>query len=345
MRRLVITCLLVGPAMALLLGPGIHAGTKNYRVVRHYKLGGEGGWDILTSDPQSHRLYFGRSTRVQVMDENTGKVIGEIPDTPGIHGVALAPELGRGYTSNGRDSSVTIFDLKTLKTIATVKLDARNPDAIVYDPASRRVFAFNGGSGNATAIDAASGKVIANVTLDGRPEFAVVDGHGKVFVNIEDSSAVVRFDAATLKIEARWSIAPGEGPSGIAIDPAHDRLFSACGNQKLVVSDARNGRVVTTLPIGKGVDGAGFDARTGLVFSSNGEGTLTVIHEVTADEYIVLGDVPTQRGARTMALDPRTHRVFVATASFGEAPAPTEEHPHPRPPMLPGSFEILVLER
>lgn len=345
MRRLAITRWLAVPVIALLLGPGAHAAAKNYRVVRHYKLGGEGGWDILTSDPQSHRLYFGRSTRVQVMDENTGKIIGEIPDTPGIHAVALAPEFGRGYTTNGRDSSMTIFDLKTLKTITKVQLDARNPDAILYDPASKRVFTFNGGSDNATAVDAASGKVIDNIALGGRPEFGAADGHGKVFVNIEDSSAVVRFDATSLKVEARWSIAPGEEPSGIAIDPVHHRLFSVCGNQKLVVSDATTGRVITTLPIGKGVDGAGFDPATGLVFSSNGEGTLTVIHEDAADQYTVVGDVPTQRGARTMALDARTHRVYLATASFGEAPAPTAEHPHPRPPMVPDSFEILVLDR
>jgi DNA-binding beta-propeller fold protein YncE len=280
-----------------------------------------------------------------VLDEVTGKVVGEIPDTPGIHGVALAPELDRGFTSNGRDSSVTIFDLTSLKTIAKVHVDGRSPDAILYEPVTRRVFTFNAGSGTATAIEAASGTVVANVALNGRPEFAVADGKGKVYVNLEDSSAVTRFDAKTLKIENCWSIAPGEEPSGLAMDTVHQRLFSACSNQMLVVSDAVAGKVITTVPIGKGCDGAKFDPGTRLVFASNGEGTITVIHEVTPDRYTVMDNVPTQPRARTMAVDLRTHRLFTATAKFGEAPAPTQEQPHPRPPMVPGSFEILVLDR
>jgi DNA-binding beta-propeller fold protein YncE len=278
------------------------------------------------------------------MDQNAGTIVGEIADTPGIHGVALAPALGRGFTSNGRDSSVTIFDLKTLATIAKVKIDGRNPDAILYEPVTRRVFTFNAGSGTATAIDAAAGTVIGNVSLDGRPEFAVADGRGAVFVNLEDSSAVVRLDAAALKTGVRWSIAPGEEPSGLAIDTTHARLFSVCGNGMMVVSDLVRGRVVATVPIGKGPDAARFDAATGLVFSSNGEGTVTIAHEDTPDRYSVVATAPTQRGARTMALDPSTHRIYLATAQFGEPPAPTPERPHPRPPVVPGSFEILVME-
>jgi DNA-binding beta-propeller fold protein YncE len=316
-----------------------------YRVIKSYKLGGEGGWDILTIDPDAHRLYYGRGTRVQVLDVNSGKLVGEVPDTPGVHGVALAPDLGRGFTSNGRDSSVTIFDLKTLATLGKIRLDARNPDFILYEPVSKRVFAFNGGSGNATAIDAATGTVVGAVALGGKPEFAVEDGRGRVFVNLEDSSAVVEFEAKSLTLESRWPLAPGEEPSGLAMDRVHRRLFAGCGNQRMVVVDADSGRVVTTLPIGKGVDGTAFDPATRLVFSSNGEGTLSVIHEDSPEKFSVVGEVPTQRGARTMALDEKRHRIYLAAASFGEPPAPTEEHPHPRPPMVPGSFVILVLER
>jgi DNA-binding beta-propeller fold protein YncE len=316
-----------------------------YHVAQRLKVGGEGGWDILTVDPDAHRLYYGRSTRMQVLDLETGKVVGEIPDTPGIHGVALVPDLGRGFTSNGRDSSVTVFDLKTLAVVTRVHIDGRNPDAILYEPVTKRVFVFNGGSQGATAIDAATGTVAGTVALDGRPEFAVADGHGRVFVNLEDSSAVAGFDAKSLKVESRWSLAPGEGPSGIALDREQHRLFSVCGNEKIVVLDSKSGKVVATLPIGKGTDGAEFDPATGLVFSSNGEGTLSVIHEDSADKFTVVATVPTQRGARTMALDPKSHRIYLATASFGETPAPTPERPRPRPPMLPDSFEILVLDR
>jgi DNA-binding beta-propeller fold protein YncE len=332
-------------AVASLIAGPVGAATRHYHVVQHFQPGGEGGWDYLTSDPAKHRLFFGRSTRTVVMDEATGKVLGEIPDTPGIHGVALAPELDRGFTSNGRDSSVTIFDLTSLKTIAKVHIDARNPDAILYEPVTKRVFTFNGGSGNATAIEAASGAIVGNIALNGSPEFAVADGKGKVYVNLEDSSSVTRFDAKTLKIEACWPIAPGQEPSGLAIDAAHERLFSVCSNQLMVVSDGVAGKVVTTVPIGKGPDAAKFDPATGLAFSSNGEGTITVVHEDTPDKYTVVENVPTLPRARTMSIDLKSHRLFTATAKFGETPAPTTEHPHPRPPMVPDSFEILVLDR
>jgi DNA-binding beta-propeller fold protein YncE len=335
-----------GVLLALVMVTSHEAGADAgaYKVVTQYKVGGEGGWDILTVDPDSHRLYYGRGTRMQVLDLETGKVIGEIPDTPGIHGVALAPGFGRGFTSNGRDSSVTIFDLKTLAVLGRAPV-GRNPDAIIYEPVTKRVFVFNAGSRSATAIDAASGAVVGTVALDGRPEFAVADGHGKVFVNLEDSSAVAGFDAKSLKVESRWPLVGGEGPSGIALDRVHHRLFSVCGNEKMVVLDSRTGQVIATLPIGKGPDGAEFDPGTGLAFSPNGEGTLTVIHEDSADKFSVVGTVTTQRGARTMALDPKTHRIYVAAASYVEPPAPTVDRPHPRPPMLPDSFVMLVLDR
>lgn len=315
-----------------------------YQVTQHFKPGGDGGWDYLTVDPDARRLYFGRSTRVQVLDSNTGALIGEIPDTPGIHGVALAPELGRGYTSNGRDSSVTVFDLKTLATVTKIRIDQRNPDAILYEPVTKRIFTFNGGSASATAIDATTDNVVGTLPLGDKPEFAVADGKGMVFVNLEDSSVVVQFDARTLAIQSRWSLAPGQTPTGLAIDLAHQRLFSVCGNDTMIVLDTESGKVVSIVPIGKGVDAAAFDPATRLAFASNGEGTLTVIREETPDRFTVLATVPTQRAARTMALDTKTHRIFAATAQFGEPPAPTAERPRPRPPMVPGSFEILVLD-
>lgn len=338
------TCLGALLVLVVVSGHEARAAAGNYKIVTQYKVGGEGGWDILTVDSDTHRLYYGRGTRMQVLDLETGKVIGEIPGLPGIHGVALVPGLNRGFTSNGRDSSVTIFDLKTLAVLGRVPV-GRNPDAIIYEPVTKRILVFNAGSRSATAIDAASGTVAGTVALDGQPEFAVADGQGKVFVNLEDSSAVAGFDAKSLKVESRWPLVGGEGPSGIALDRAHHRLFSACGNEKMVVLDSRTGKVVATIPIGKGPDGAEFDPGTGLAFSPNGEGTLTVIHEDSADKFSVAGTVTTQRGARTMTLDPKTHRLYLAAASYGEAPAPTADHPHPRPPMLPGSFVMLVLDR
>jgi DNA-binding beta-propeller fold protein YncE len=321
------------------------ADAEHYRIVDRLKPGGEGGWDALTVDPVARRLYVSRSTRVQVIDLNTGKLAGEILETPGVHGIALAPEFNRGFASNGRDSSVTIFDLKTLATISKVKLDAKSPDAIIYEPVTKRVFSFNAGSHNTTALDAATGAVVGTVELNGAPEFAVDDGHGHVFVNLEDSSAVVRFDAKTLKVLSRWSLSPGEEPTGIALDAKHHRLFSNCHNQKMMVLDAESGKVVATVPIGTGVDGADFDASRDFAFSSNGEGTLTVVHEDAPDKFSVAETDSTQRSARTLALDPKTHRIYMPAAMFGDAPAATPETPRPRRPMVPDSFVILVLER
>ena len=265
----------------LLLATAAASAAGGFKVVRRLPLGGEGGWDYILADAASHRLFVTRGTHVAVVDMRTDSVVGDIPNTAGVHGVALAPQLSRGFTSNGRDSSVTVFDLKTLATIASVKLPARNPDAIVYDPASGRVFTLNGGSGNATAIDARTSAIAGSVALGGRPEFAAVDGAGKLFVNLEDSSAIVAVDTRKLQVLARWPIAPGEEPSGLALDRAHGRLFSVCGNQKLVVVDAVKGAVIDTLPIGQGVDAVAWDATRALVFSSNGEGTLSVFHQDT----------------------------------------------------------------
>jgi DNA-binding beta-propeller fold protein YncE len=338
-RIAALCCLVVLPAASA------RAAAGGYTVVKQLKIGGEGGWDDLTIDPGTHRLFVSRSTHVQVIDVDSGKVVGEISNTPGVHDIALAPEFGRGFTSNGRDSSVTVFDLKTLATVKRIEIDAANPDAILYEPVMKRIFTFNGRSRNATAIDAATDSVVGTVPLGARPEAAVAVGDGRVFVNLEDSSAVVGFDARSLAVTSRWSLAPGEEPSGLAIDREHHLLISVCSNQKMVVVDYNSGKVVADLPIGKGVDGAAFDPATALAFSSNGEGTLTVVHEAAPGKFEVVGDVPTRRGARTLALDPGSHRIYLATASFGETPAPTPERPHPRPALVPDSFVILVLER
>jgi DNA-binding beta-propeller fold protein YncE len=316
-----------------------------YHLLHTYKIGGEGGWDYLTVESERRRVFISRGTHVMVMDEDNGKVIGDIPDTQGVHGIALAPELNRGFISDGRSSEVTIFDLKTLKTIDTVKVTGQNPDCITYDPATQRVFTFNGRSSNSTAIDANTGKVIGSIDLGGRPEFAVADGKGHIYNNLESTSEQVAIDTHTLKIIMRWPLAPCESPSGLAIDLQHRRLFAGCHNQKMAIADPDAGKVITTVPIGEGVDANRFDPGTQLAFSSNGEsGTLTVVHEDTPDTYTVMGNVPTDRGARTMALDPKTHHVFVVTATFGPRPAEaTPQNPRRWPPMVPGSFRVIEL--
>lgn len=316
--------------------------TPDYRVLTKFEVGGEGRWDYVTVDPDAHRLYVPRSTHVMVLDTEGGKSVGDIPDTEGVHGVALAPDLSRGFTSNGRANTATIFDLKTLKVLETVKT-GENPDAILFDPFTKRVFTFNGRSHDATAIDAADGKVAGTVKLDGKPEAGVTDGQGRVFVNIEDTSEIVRLDSKELKVTARWSLAPGEGPSGLALDAKNHRLFSVCGNEKMVVLDADSGKVISTVPIGKHVDGAAFDPETGCAYSSNGEGTLTIVHADDSTHYSVVQTVQTQPGARTLALDPKTHKLYLPTAAFEAAPASAPATSRARPNMLPNSFTILVV--
>jgi len=315
---------------------------SGYHVIKQFKLGGEGGWDYLTFDAKTGRLFISRSTHVMVVDANTGAILGDIPDTQGVHGIALVEDLNKGYTSNGRASTVTVFDLKTLKVLKQIPV-GRNPDAILYDPASKRVFTMNGASNDTTAIDVKTDTVAGTIALEGRPEFAVSDERGHVFVNLEDKSMVAEFDSSKLSALARWPIAPGEEPTGLAIDRKHARLFSTGANKTLVVLNVETGKVVTTLAIGGGVDGAMFDPETELAFSSNGEGTLTVIHEDSPDKFTVVDNVKTQRGARTVALDAKTHRVYLVTAEFGPPPAPTPERPRPRPSIVPGSFTLLVV--
>jgi YVTN family beta-propeller protein len=320
-------------------------GSSGYHLLKKITLGGEGGWDYITFDSPTRRLFISRQTKVIVLDVDSEKVVGEIPNTEGVHGIALAPEFNRGFTSNGRAGTVTIFDMKTLAVIDTVQAGT-NPDAIVYDPASKRVFAMNGRSSNSTAIDAATGKVVGTIALSGKPEFAVSDGAGHVYVNIEDKSEMWQIDSQKLTATTHWSLAPCKEPSGLAMDLEHRRLFSGCDNKMVAVVDADTGKVIATPEIGDGVDANGFDPGTGFVFSSNGEsGTLTVIHEDTPDKYTVVENVPTQKSARTMALDPKTREVFTVAAQFGPRPAATPETPRPRPPILPNSFVVLIYGR
>ncbi len=330
-------------AFALTLAGSIEAADSagQYKVVQTLRVGGDGGWDYLVVDPAARRLYVTRSTRVMVFDADTLAAVGEVPNTAGVHGVALAPELGRGFASNGKASTVTIFDLKTLKPIEDVKVTGENPDAILYDPYSRQVLTFNGRSGNATVLDAASGKLKATIALGGKPEFATTDLAGRVYVNIEDKGELVALDVAKNEVQARWPLAPCEDPSGMAIDRAHGRLFVGCGNRMMAVVDAKTGKVTATVPIGDGVDANGFDPSTGAAFSSNGEGTLTVVRENGAG--FVAENVATMKSARTMALDEKTHRVFLAAAEFGPPPSPTPDQPRPRPSMVPGTFTLLVV--
>ncbi len=316
-----------------------------YHVARTFTLGGDGGWDYLLADPVQHRLYISRGTHVMVWDMTTEKLVGDIPNTPGVHGVALAHELNRGFTSNGRDSSVTIFDLNTLATIGVVHGTGRNPDAIAYDPVSKRVFTFNGGSASATAIDAATGKIVGTVPLGGKPETGQPDGQGHLTVNVEDKGNVVKFDTRTLAVMATWPLAPCEEPTGMGADARNHRLIIGCGNKLMAIMNSDNGNVVATIPVGEGVDASGFDPNTGLAFTSNGEGSVTVVRQDSPDTYSVVATVPTKARARTMALDPGTGRVYTVTADFGTAPAPTTAQPRPRPPMVPGSFTLYVLER
>ncbi len=288
-----------------------------YSIIKKIPIPGQGSWDYLTVDAAARRLYVSHGTQVEVLDVDSGAIVGSIPKTPGVHGVAIAPELGRGFVSNGQASTVTIFDLKTLKPIADVPT-GQKPDAIIYDPTTSRVFVFNGASNSTTAIDAASGKVAGTVDLGGGPEFAAADGKGFVFDNLEDESLVVKINSRDLKVEQRWPTAPGKAPASMAIDRANRRLFVGCRSKVMAVMNADTGEVITTLPIGDHVDATAYDEETKLIFNSNGEGTITVIHEDSPDKYSVVETVKTLPKAKTMALDPKTHQLFLSTAENGQ---------------------------
>ena len=332
----------VSMAALLLAAAAVAAAGPGYHIIATYKLGGDGGWDYLTVDAAARRLYISRATHVLVVDTDNGKSVGDIADTPGVHGIALAPELGRGFVSNGREGTVSIFDPKTLATSSKVKV-GDNPDAILYDSATKRVFAFNGRSQDATALDAAKGTVLGTIKLGGKPEFAASDGKGEIFVNIEDKSELLAIDPNKLEVKTRWPLAPCTEPSGLALDRKNRRLFVGCDNKMMAVVNADNGKVITTLPIGEGVDATGFDDETNLAFASCGEGVLTVVREESPDKFSVAESVPTQQGARTMALDSKTHNVWLVTAKFGPPPAAAPDNPHPRRSIVPDTFIALVI--
>ena len=340
MRRVLVPLVFLFLSASFLFAAG-----SGYHIAKTYKLGGDGGWDYLKFDPDGHRLFISRGTHVMVIDPDTGKSLGDIPDTPGVHGIALAPEFNRGFTSNGREGTVTIFDLKTLAVITKVKDVGENPDAILYDPATKRVFTMNGRSHDSTAIDAATGNIVGKIPLDGKPEFGVSTGAGELFVNIEDKSELTAIDPQALKVKSVWPLAPCESPSGLAMDIKNRRLFSGCDNKMMAVVNADTGKVIATLPIGDGVDADRFDPDTNLAFASCGEGVLTVVKEDSPDKFSVLDNVPTQRGARTMAIDHKTHNIYLVTAQFGPRPQPTPGQPYQRPPVLPDSFVVLVLSQ
>src|SRR6202166_802265 len=301
---------LVSVISGSLAAVALAAAGPGYHVVKTYKVGGDGGWDYLTPDAEARRVFISRGTHVMVLDADSGKSVGDIADTPGVHGIALAPELGRGFTSNGREGTVSIFDMKTLATTSKVKV-GDNPDAILYDPATKRVFTFNGRSQDSTAIDAASGKVLGTIKLDGKPEFAASDAKGEIFVNIEDKSELTVIDPNKLEVKAKWPLAPCTEPSGLAIDRKNRRLFVGCDNKMMAVVDADSGKVLATPAIGEGVDATAFDEGTGLAFASCGEGVLTVVREESPSKFSVAENVKTQDGARTLALDEKTHQIFL----------------------------------
>jgi DNA-binding beta-propeller fold protein YncE len=315
---------------------------SGYHQIKKINIGGEGGWDYLIADGNG-RVYVSHAAEVDVIDTAKGEVAGKITGLKGVHGIALAPEFNRGFISNGQGNNVTIFDLKTLAKIGDEVPTGTNPDGIIYDPGSKRVFAFNGRSSNATAIDAKTGKVDGTIALEGKPEFAAADGKGHVYVNLEDKSSVVDIDSKKLSVAHTWPLAPCDGPSGMAMDTKTRRIFSGCEKMMAVV-DADSGKVVTTMPICNGVDATAFDPGTGYVFNSCGDATLSVIHEDSPDKFSKVEDVKTQRGGRTMALDTKTHNVYLAIAEFGAPQAPPGGG-RARPTMVPGSFALLEFGR
>jgi YVTN family beta-propeller protein len=337
-RSLLLPLLTLSLALhALAAGPGYH-------VVKTWKLGGDGGWDYLTADSDARRLYIARATRVMVVDLDSGKLIAEIPDTPGVHGIALDHKRGKGYISCGGDNSVLVFDITTLKPVTRIKVGQR-PDAILFDPATDHVFTFNAGSQDSTVIDVTKDAVVGTIPLGGKPEFAATDLKGTVFVNMEDKNSLYALDAKKLTVKSKWPMPGCDEPSGLAIDRKNRRLFSGC-EKIMAITDADSGQQVANAPVGDGVDAAAFDEETGLAFASaGGDAKLTVVQSQGADKYAVVETPSTQKGARTMALDSKTHNIYLVTADFGPRPAPTADNPRPRAPILPGSFVVLVMAK
>lgn len=345
-KSLIVPTILGSLTIALILGAGFYAraaaptpGPSGYHLVKTVPVPGDEFWDYLAVDSHARRVYISHGSHVVVMNADTYAIEGEIPDTAGVHGIALAPDLDRGFVSAGRANQAVIFDLKSLKTLGTVKTDV-NPDAIVYDEVTKRVFTMNGRGQNTTAINAADGTVAGTLALGGKPEFAVADGKGTIFVNIEDKSELVEFDAQKLTETHRWPLAPCKSPSGLSMDLKTRRLFSVCDEKVMAVVNADTGKVVATPEICQGPDASAFDPATDYAFASCGDGNLTVVHEESPDKFTVVDNVPTKRSARTMGLDLKTHKIFLSSAEF-EPPAPGER----RGKMKPGSFAILIVKK
>jgi outer membrane protein assembly factor BamB len=325
--------------LALASMPSLLAQSSPYRVTHTYTLGGDGSWDYIVPDPPNHRLFIARQNRVMVVDEDSGTLLGEVTGIQGAHGTAVAAKTGHGFATSGNDRTVVMFDLKTFKALGSIPA-AEDADAILYDSASNRVFTLNGDAHSSTVIDPRAGTLITNIPLGGKPEYGASAGDGKVYANLTDTSEVVEIDAKTATVARRWSTAPCKQPVAMAIDTTHHRLFSGCRSGVMAVSDYQAGKMVATVPIGTGTDGAGYDAASGDAFASNADGTLTVIHQDSPDRYHVVENVQTPQGSRNMGLDPTNHRVFIVSAKFGPAPAAAR-----RGPVLPGTFTLMVIDR
>jgi len=328
--------------LSMIAAPSLTA--QSYQITHTYNIGGEGGWDYVIPDPPNHRLFIARQNRVSVVDMNTGQLIAEIPGINGAHGTALVSDIGRGFATSGNDSSILMFDAKSYKGLLKIRA-GEDADAIIYDPASKHVFSFNGDANTSTVVDSRRGTVISNIALGGKPEYGQSSRDGKVYANLVDSSQIVEIDTKTNTVTRRWSTAPCKNPVSMAIDITHQRLFSGCRSGVMAISDYAKGTVVATVPIGQGVDGAGWDPRLRDAYASNGDGTLTVIHQDSPNKYHVVENVQTGERARNMGLDPATHRIYLVTAKFGPVPAEsTATNPRRRPPMLPGTLTVLVVE-
>jgi YVTN family beta-propeller protein len=333
-------CLLCSP---LAHAESILAHTQKFTTVDRFHIAGEGRWDLITFDAKHHRLFVSRATHVQVIDTDTGKVVGDIPGTEGVHGIALADDLNEGFTSNGKSNSVTVFDLATLKVTGNIKISGSNPDIILYEPSTRHIFTFNGHSDNATVIDAVTHKEIRTIALPGKPELAASDKSGRVFVNIENKSEIIVIDSGSNRVIGHYPLGKGTEPTGLAIDQKHHRLFSVCANKIMDILDSRTGRIVAEVAIGAGPDSAAFDPALGIAFSPNRDGTLTLVKEHDAVHFSVMQNLITQQGARSMAYDPVNHRAYLVTASFGATPPATPDEPKPKPRIIPDSLVVLVV--
>jgi YVTN family beta-propeller protein len=312
---------------------------KDFHILKTFHIQSAGGWDYIAVGPDNNRLYVSHGTQVNILNQTTGDSVGIIENTTGVHGIAFDKSQNKGFTSNGRINTVTVFDLKTNQVLAQIPA-GQNPDAIMYEPFSKKIITCNGRSNSLSIIDPVTNKLLDSVAVGGKPETAVSNDAGKLFVNIEDKNEIVVVDMKTFKVEAHWSISPAEEPTGLSIDKKTNRLFAGCGNKMLAIVDATNGKLITTLPIGDGCDGNGYDATTKNIFTSNGEGTMSVYHEKSADVFELVATVPTKRGARTIAVDDQTHQIYLPTADF-EKPDPAA--PNGRPKMIPGTFQVLVV--